>query len=296
MLDGDHQFALLLTHDVDRPRETIQPLYHAIVHRDPSRLRSVFSSTPLSTLEDVIAIEEDLGVRSSFYFLREKGMTERPLSEWTVPRYWIEALGRYDPSSPELVDFVRTLDARGWEVGLHGSYDSYADPDRLAFEKDALEAALGHAVLGGRQHYLNLDVPDTWRYQQSIGLRYDASLGSSSIYGFYHGYEPIRPFDDEFVLFPTTIMEVALPRVARVEPAWRACERTLAEAHDNDAVMTVLWHPRYFDDEAFPGYRTLYRRLIERAQDLDAWIGPAGEFYERLDHPEAETGDATIRS
>ena len=292
MIPDGHEFALLLTHDVDRPHESFQSLYYAVADRDPSQLATAFSEEdPYWQFEDILALEDDLGVRSSFYFLREKGMLERPLSDWTTPRYWIEALGRYDPESPEMVELMKTLERGGWEVGLHGSFDSYREPDRLRYEKETLEATLGHELLGGRQHYLNLDTPDTWRYQADAGLRYDASLGSSSTVGFDHGYEPIRPFDDEFVVFPTTVMEVALPDVPQVEPAWQECERLLDEAAENGAVMTALWHPRYFNEDAFPGYRELYRRLIERAKDLDAWIGPAGEFYAGMDHPGGSESD-----
>ena len=293
MLPDDHEFVLLLTHDVDRPHESFQSLYYALTERDPSQLRTALSAEdPYWQFDDILAIEEEFGVRSSFYFLHEKGMAERPLSDWTTPRYWIEALGRYDPASPEIVDLIRTLEEGGWEVGLHGSYDSYAEPDRLRYEKESLEAIVGHELLGGRQHYLNLNEPDTWRYQAATGLQYDASLGSSSTYGFDHGYEPIRPFDDEFVVFPTTLMEVALPDVPKVEPAWRECDRLLAEAAENGAVMTALWHPRYFNEDAFPGYRELYRRLIERAQELGAWVGSAGEYYETLTHTdESDTTD-----
>ena len=297
MIPDGHEFTLLLTHDVDRPHESFQSLYYAIADRDPSQLRTALSTEdPYWQFGDILSLEDELGVRSSFYFLREKGMLERSLEDWTSPRYWIEALGRYDPESPEIVDLMRTLERGGWEVGLHGSFDSYQEPDRLEYEKDSLEAILGHEVLGGRQHYLNLEKPDTWHYQADAGLKYDTSLGSSSTYGFDDGYDPIRPFDDEFVVFPTTLMEVALPNVPQVEEAWRECERLLEEAATNNAVMNVLWHPRYFNEDAFPGYRELYRRLIERAQELDAWIGPAGEFYAQMDHPENGSGDVRLLS
>jgi len=47
--------------------------------------------------------------------------------------------------------------------------------------------------------------------------------------------------------------------------------------------MTVLWHPRYFNDREFPGYRRLYRRFVEGALDRSAWVGPLGEMYEKLE-------------
>jgi peptidoglycan/xylan/chitin deacetylase (PgdA/CDA1 family) len=177
---------------------------------------------------------------------------------------------------------MRTLYDRGWEVGLHGSYDSYTDRSTLASEKDRLETVLGAEVIGGRQHYLNLERPETWRHHRRIGLRYDSSLGSTDRVGFHHGYGARRPFDDDFVVFPLTAMEVALLRDRSPDEAWARCEELLDEAAANDAIMTVLWHQRFFNESEFPGYKRLYRRLVEGALARGAWVGPLGEMYERL--------------
>lgn len=282
------EFALCLTHDVDRPYKTYQALYYTLTERNLRHLSALRPGTnPYWQFESLMALEDELGVRSAFYFLSEPGLSERPLGQWLRPRYWVEHLGRYDVRTPRMAAVVEALDAGGWEVGIHGSYDSYDDADRLRTEKATLEEVLGHPVMGGRQHYLNL-APGTrtWEHHRSVGLAYDSSLGSSVEYGFEYGYDPIRPFDDEFVVFPLTVMEVALLRNAEsVEAAWAECERLLEEAAANDAVMTVLWHPRLIGDD-FPGYRELYRRLIERALSMGAWVGPPGEWYDRLDGTE----------
>ncbi|WP_129116666.1 polysaccharide deacetylase family protein [Halegenticoccus tardaugens] len=281
-----HEFVLGLTHDVDRPyKRAAHALFYAYRDRDLRQLRGLTpGANPYWVFDDILELESELGVRSSFYFLREKSMTERPLAEWTDPKHWIEHLGRYDPAKPEIDRLVRRLDEGGWEVGLHGSYSSYDDRERLRREKALLERVLGHEVLGGRQHCLNLDRPETWRHHAEIGLRYDSTLGSSSTYGFQHGYHPLRPFDDEFVVFPLTLMERTLPVESDPERAWEECERLLREARDEGAVMTVLWHPTYLDPDHRPGYRSLYERLIERAQELGGWVGPLGPVYESLAH------------
>ncbi|EMA45355.1 polysaccharide deacetylase family protein [Halococcus saccharolyticus] len=280
------EFALCLTHDVDRPYKTYRAIYDALNERDPSQLAAFRPGhNPYWQFESLMALEDDLGVRSAFYFLSEPGLPNRPFRQWCNPRYWIEHLGRYDVESTDLTNIIQALDAGGWEVGLHGSFDSFDDRERLADEKAKIERALGHEVTGGRQHFLNLTPgKETWGHHRAIGLNYDSSLGSSTEYGFQHGYEPLRPFDDEFVVFPLTAMETALVEDGNFEAAWDACESLLAEAADNDAVMTVLWHPRLLSDD-FPGYRELYRRLIERALELGAWVGPPGDLYERLDDP-----------
>jgi peptidoglycan/xylan/chitin deacetylase (PgdA/CDA1 family) len=329
----DGSFALCLTHDVDRPYKTYQSLFYAASERRLAHLEGLLPGiNPYWQFEEIMALEASLGVRSAFYFLDSQYLLARPLGETLTPFYWLEWLGGYDPTAPAIARVIRELDDGGWEVGLHGSYGTHRDTERLGAEKRKLEAVLGHDVRGGRQHYLRLANPptETWDRHRELGLSYDASLGSSTAYGFGHGYDLLAPFDDDFRVFPLTIMEAALAnapgvdteatgdtentgrssargtdrrdgseartvRGARrgidVEAAWRECERLLEEAAANEAVMTVLWHPRYFGVEDFPGYRDLYRRLIERALSMDAWVGPPGDLYETIEHGRAtDTG------
>ena len=288
MID-DHSFALCLTHDVDRPYKTYHAAYYALRDRDPEHLRSLLPGTnSFWTFDRIMEIEDELGVRSAFYFLSEQDLfRERPPQEWVTKDGWRLFGGRYSVDDRRIVDLIHELDAGGWEVGLHGSYESSTDPDRLADEKRTIERVLDEPIVGGRQHYLKLSIPKTWHHHADLGLKYDTSLGSSDDYGFQNGYSIQRPFDDEFVVFPLTIMELALPNVETdIEGAWEECERLLEEAADNGAVMTILWHPRFFSELDFPNYAELYGRIIERAQELGGWVGPPGEYYAHLDHPE----------
>ena len=282
----DYSFALCLTHDVDRPKKSwLQSLYYAACERDPRHLTTLTPSrNPYWQFDRVMSMEADLGVRSAFYFLDEPHLLrEKPPREWLDWQHLVQHLGRYDLYDPAIVEVVRRLDEGGWEVGLHGSYGSYDCPDRLAGEKALLERILGHEVVGVRQHYLNLDGIRTWRHQADLGFRYDTSLGSATQYGFEHGYDLFRPFDDDFVVFPLTAMEDALPDPGRdFDAAAAACDDLLEEAAANDAVMTVLWHPRFFCVEEFPGYRRLYRYLVEGALERDAWVGAPRGYLDEL--------------
>lgn len=284
MLD-DHEFALCLTHDVDRVYKTYQGLYYGVFERDLTQLRSVLSrENPYWQFDRIIDIEENLGVRSAFNFLVEKRLfDDKPPYEWLSPNNWMRYTGRYDVRSPDIAAVIARLDEGGWEIGLHGSYDSYWDKDRLRYEKSMIESVLGERVFGGRQHHLNLSIPETWQYHAAIGLRYDTTLGSNDSYGFQHGYGPRYPFDDEFVVFPMTIMDVTLPDVsANPDRVWRECEGILQEAREHDAVITINWHQRSFSEPDFPGLGSLYGRLIDRALEMGGWVGPPGDLYERI--------------
>ncbi|WP_339106384.1 polysaccharide deacetylase family protein [Haloterrigena salinisoli] len=298
-LPDDAEFALCLTHDVDRPYKGFRSFYYAAQERPRYHLRTALSDdNPYWQFEEISSLEDELGVRSAFYFLNEQHLlADRPVRDWLSPANWVQHLGRYDVTDPEIVDVIRDLDAGGWEVGLHGSYHSADDPERLHEEKAVLEDVLGHPVSGGRQHYLNLTIPETWEYHRTIGLEYDASLGSSTRCGFQDGYRPARPFDDEFLVFPLTIMEQALPDPdAEFEAARQTCERLLREAAANDAVMTVLWHPRYFNEREFPGYRRLYRWLVEWALDHDAWVGPPRDLCAALQRDRSTDSGSSLHS
>ena len=285
LFDG-YEFALCLTHDVDRPYKTFQAPYYAVKESDPSHLRSLLTDErPYWQFDEVMALEEEFGVRSSFYFLNEKRLfRDKGPRDWVNPESWKLFTGRYRVDDDEIADVIRRLDRGGWEIGLHGSYESYDDRERLRREKAVLERVLGDDVIGGRQHYLRLDRPTTWKHQRAIGLRYDATLGSNDGYGFDGRYDVIRPFDDAFVAFPLTVME--RPHVESadtIDEAWRECRRLLVEADENDAIMTVLWHPLYFNDDEFPGYTDIYERMIETAAEMGAWIGACGECYDHLE-------------
>ena len=289
-------FALCLTHDVDRPYKTYQGLYYAVKERSFYHLQTMLSEeNPYWQFEDIMALERDLGVRSSFYFLNEPSLFQTgSLADFFDPRDWLEHVGRYDITADEITDVIRRLDAGGWEVGMHGSYRSCNDYDRLQTEKRELESILGHEILGGRQHHLRR-ADRTWTYYRDLEFKYDSSIGSSSDYGFQHGYHPYSPFDDEFVVFPLTVMEVALPDPGvDFDGSWAECERLLDEAEANDAVLTALWHPRYFNEVEFPGYRRLYVRLVEEALDRGAWVGSIGEYYRTFLHGETTPSHATV--
>ncbi|MFW6041288.1 MAG: polysaccharide deacetylase family protein [Thermoplasmatota archaeon] len=284
MLD-EYDFALCLTHDVDRPYKTYQSLYYGLKEFDFYHIKSAFSKErPYWQFENIMELEEELGVRSTFYFLDEKNLfKDKSLKEWFKPKNWKLYTGRYDIQSDEIKNVIRKLDKGGWEVGLHGSHDSFDEFERLKYEKEVLEDILGHEIHGIRQHYLNLKTPDTWENHSKVGLKYDTSLGSSTEIGFSNGYQIKSPLDNDFAVFPLTIMETPLINNSKnLDAAWKKCKELLKEAKENNAVMTILWHLRVFNEKEFTGYAKIYRKIIEKAKEMNGWVGPVRDAYEHI--------------
>lgn len=283
--ETDYEFALCLTHDVDKPFKTnYHALFYTLCERDPRHLRALSDQcNPYWQFEDIMAIEENFGVRSAFYFLNQPSLRSSSLRELADRSAWTQEFGRYDVRDPELVDLIQQLDDGGWEVGLHGSYHTARDRDRLREEKSRIEDALDGQIRGGRQHYLRFEAPETWQHYRAIGLEYDASFGSAETPGFQFGHDVFRPFSDDFVVFPLTLMEQHLPDPdVHFDESWANCESLLETASADSGVMTCLFHPRYFCEREFPGYRRLYRRLITEAKNRGAWVGSPGEFYDEF--------------
>jgi hypothetical protein len=104
----------------------------------------------------------------------------------------------YNLNEPGVRKCIKSLQKRGFEIGLHPGYNTYDDLSLLEQEKGKLDSILGTTAYGARQHYLQFKVPDTWRHFEQVGLTYDATLGYPEVPGFRCGTcHPFQPFDIE---------------------------------------------------------------------------------------------------
>ena len=271
-------FTVCLTHDVDRTRKTFQYLTHDVRNLKFGKLRTLINAErPYWQIERLMELEESYGVRSTFFFLHET-LPFKPFN----PFNWKLSLGRYSLLEPEVKRIIRELDAGGWEIGVHGSYNSYKDLNLLKNEKSVLEDVLGKKVSGIRQHYLNLKIPDTWLLQREAGFEYDASFGKKSGIGYFDNrYTPFTDEKSGMYIIPLALMECYLFTEANNdrEKAWSLTKSLMDEAEKNNAVFTVLWHQRMFNEAEFPGYAEIYRRIIVEGKQRGAKFVLCEDLY-----------------
>ncbi len=281
------RFALALSHDVDRVAKRAQFPYYmgkALCRLRPGELRRELASLaalargddPYWNFARIMELEGKLGVRSTLFFLDERGKIRL-----TRPRTFVLYGGRYDPASPAVRDAIRGLDAGGWEIALHGSYDSYLDERLLAQEKAKLEGVLGHAVQGVRQHYLRLAAPRTWRIHASLGLKYDSTLGYADRVGLPR--DPCRPFypadpstgeEIPVLEIPLGIMDIVL---SACRDPWSEALHCIESVESARGVLTLDWHQRVFNPWEHHDQQGLYVRIIEECRRRRAWVAPLGE-------------------
>jgi peptidoglycan/xylan/chitin deacetylase (PgdA/CDA1 family) len=258
-----------LSHDIDRVDKSYQYITKSLAHLLKlnvkglnGQIKSIGKKKPYWTFDRFIEIEERYNVRSTVFFLNESIGIE----PFSIKSYKL-SMGRYGIEEPRIVDMIKFLDENGWEIGVHGSYNSFKDKELLMKEKHVLEKIVGHPIRGIRQHYLNVD-SNTWKIQEEAGFKYDSSWGYTNGVGFLENkFEPFSPFDSSFKVIPLVLMDTCFMSLPE---KWVVYEKLLDNCESNNAVMVINFHQHVFNKYDFPGYEEAYIELIERAKRRNA--------------------------
>ena len=266
------KFAVCLTHDVDRVKKEYQYFTRFLRFLKRLQIEDAFkeisgflkfyfskhyTNNPYWNFGRIMEIERKYNVRSTFFFLNESGKINI-----FKPATWKLYLGRYNIKDPEIVKIIKKMSSKGWEIGLHGSYNSYLDKYLLKREKEELEKIIGDRICGVRQHYLNLEIPGTWKLHEEIGLEYDASFRAGNyIENVDAMYFPFSPLHSSFLEIPLAIMDTTLFSGDKgVEEVWSSVKKIVDAVEEQGGVLTVLWHQRVFNENEFPNHSNVYEK------------------------------------
>jgi len=282
---GRHPYAVCLTHDVDQIAlfRSIRQMLAATrlslrykpsaawrVPRDFMSCLLGKRSDPFATFEDLVALEKSVGARGTYFFLSGRGK---------------DAARRYSLSA--VADTIALLQHAGHEIGLHGSYEAYADALLLEEERERLESACHTRVVSIRNHYLRFKLPDTWRAQHDAELETDSTLSFANHEGFRAGTcMPFSSFDAASGVclgvteVPLTIMEGTLYR-------YRKLRAPRVSAHIDQMTDTIravggafvlLWHNSSLYDPLHPQSKQVLRAAMERFAADGALMIPMKEI------------------
>ena len=250
-----HRFAAFLSHDVDEVRWSWRRrLWMGIRHP------STWTDGPgrYNNFDRVLAQEARWQVRSSFFAASSGGHPRDP-------PYALD----------DLANDLKRLEAEGWEVGVHGTYESFETPGRLSAERAALARVLGREPDGVRQHFLNFRADRTWELQEEAGFAYDSTLANRRRAGFRVGFcHPYRPPGRRMLEIPITAMDSQLFWYEKINPK-RATERVLdlLDAVERaNGVICLNWHQHTWDELSFPGWWEPFLSGVESLQAKGAWF------------------------
>jgi len=277
---GSKDFAVFLTHDVDKIKKYrwwCPPLnsfvrtmrrrqFGKTLHYAWDWIASLLKTKPdpYWTFEQITELEHGYGFTSSFYFLAG-GNTK-------YDRH------RYSINNSKVIDLMKRLDNMGYEIGLHGSYNSFNDCGMLAGEKDKLDAIMSNKQCGGRQHYLRWKTPDTWRVLEKSGMVYDTTLAYSDHVGFRCGIcLPFKPFDVledramDLWEIPLTMMEGSLfsQQDLSLEEIFETIRSLIDTIQRHRGVFVTLWHNNCFYELENPGAFEVYKQMLDYLSSKD---------------------------
>lgn len=269
-----------LSHDIDRTQKTYQYVTKSISSILKGNFRGVTNQVlsfmkpdQFWTFQDFIDIEQKFKIRSTVFFLNESIKLNL-----FKPNSYKLALGRYKIDEKRIIKIIKWLDINGWEIGVHGSYNSFKNKELLSKEKHTLETIVGHPIIGIRQHYLNLN-ENTWKYQKEAGFKYDSSWGFTSSIGFKDDkYLPFHPFNDNFVVFPLVIGDTSF---MATKNKWTEFDKIIDICETKGAVLVINFHQHVYNKYDFPDFKEAYINLIKILKNKNAHFLTLSELFEK---------------
>lgn|GEM_PF-728381 len=245
----------------------------------------------------LIALEKNLGVRSSLYFMPfpgKAGILPEALREFKGDDNGDSLKSASDlerESAPanrasfydvtQYQGLLKTLEDGGWEAGVHG-IDAWHDARSARAEHERVSKLTGQHELGIRMHWLYFHSPHSFRALEEGGFLYDATFGYNETVGFRAGtLQPYHPLHRRTLWeLPLHIQDGALMGEEHLdlnrEDAFNKAKPILTWAKRFGGAVSLLWHNQSFTAPRFWG--EVYERLIAQAKTDGAWIAVPREI------------------
>lgn len=169
-IDVDNAFAYKHKGIVRSFGGILKDLYqlHILNVIDRIAVRFNLKKDPFNTFEKIIFYKKKYDVRTIFFFLIGDYTTydTNVSSSKTKFRLLIK----------DMVDYAR--------VGLHPSYYTMDDKDKLKDEKQRMETITNMPIFRSRQHYLRCSLPETYQKLIDLEIKEDYTMGYASHTGF----------------------------------------------------------------------------------------------------------------
>ncbi len=197
-------------------------------------------------MDRIMAIEEQYGFTSTFYWLVHKDKQNADYDLGTLP----------------IQSALLQIEKNNFEIGLHKSLRNTSFKDEIQL--------LRTLPVGQRYHFLKFNLPKAWSDIEDACLKLDTSLGFSEDFGFRNSYGlPFMPYDlkengiYDLIEVPMNIMD---GNFFYQNKSVAQAEKELIDWLDKNkenTVITINFHNNFFDDMLYAGYDRLYITLLK---------------------------------
>lgn len=178
--------------------------------------------------------------------------------------------------SPHSTDAaVKLREIADWAtVGIHPSYASNSDADKVQNERMELQEVLRQPITHSRQHYLRMRTPQTFRNLVDLGVKEEHSMGYTYTAGFRSSMASAYTFYDlemeaelPLVIRPFAFMDITY---AHLSPAVAADHMMhwIPQVKAVGGTLISVWHNRTFSEHEaqWKGWPETYKTFIHAAQ------------------------------
>jgi len=181
---------------------------------------------------------------------------------------------KYDIKSQDFKSIHDLAVSRGYQIGLHPSYNSYNDYVMISEERNKLQEAIGGKVRTSRQHFLRFAFDETITALSDSGIYEDSTLGYQHRIGYRCGtaftyllYDLRRDRNSRVSETPMIVMDGAL---------LDECKGDLTKAfillfhlidkYSQNSHMTINFHNTIFDPTRYEteSMWRMYNSIIEK--------------------------------
>ena len=161
------------------------------------------------------------------------------------------------------------------KVGIHPSWASNSDSHKLSMEINRLESIVNREVHRSRQHFLRLDLPNTYRRLIDLGILHDYTMGYATQVGFRAGtslpfyfYDLDMEMQTSLLIHPFAVMDGTLNEYMElpIDDAQYLVKEIIDYVKEVDGVFISLWHNETLgDNRNWKDWRQVYEYTIEQA-------------------------------
>ena len=216
-----------------------------------------FKKDPFDIFDELLVLQKKYNITTIFFFL---------LSEYTT----------YDKNiSAGNIDYKLLIKnvADYAQVGMHPSYFSMKNEKKIKKEKKRLEQIVNFPITKSRQHYLRLEIPETYQYLVDLEVTEDYTMGYANHYGFRAGTcTPFYFYDLDFEIqtplkvYPFAVMDGTLKDYLNYT-AKKSYDTILNLANEvkkvNGTFITLFHNESISGTGRWRGWDKLYENLLK---------------------------------
>lgn len=223
-----------------------------------NRLLTVFNfkKDEFDTFRELLKIKKEYNVTTLFFFL---------IGDYTTfDKNISSSNNRFKSLIKSVADYA--------SIGLHPSYFTLKNIEKLKKEKLRLETIINTPITFSRQHYLRLSIPETYQNLIDLDLEQDYSMGYARTVGFrastctpFYFYDLDFEIQTPLKIFPFAFMDVTLKDYMNLSPEQglqKILELKEAVKKVDGTFISLFHNETLSENDVWKGWNTIYKTTV----------------------------------